>query len=132
MQIYSSDNYCLRVFLDEGPLMADLLCQDLSLGMAQDYFRRLLAAFPTAESVRAASLQKQPSGDVLIENLCEQEIEVLQLIAEGLTNQEIVKRLYLSLNTIKVHTRNIYSKLDVNSRTQAVAKAKSLGILPAF
>jgi len=55
---------------------------------------------------------------------------VLQLIAEGLTNQEIVKRLYLSLNTIKVHTRNIYSKLDVNSRTQAVAKAKSLGLLP--
>ena len=132
MQIYSSDNFCLRVFLDEGPLMADLLCQDLSLGMAQDYFRRLLAAFPTAEPVRAASLQKQPSGDVLIENLCEQEIEVLQLIAEGLTNQEIVKRLYLSLNTIKVHTRNIYSKLDVNSRTQAVAKAKSLDILPAF
>jgi LuxR family maltose regulon positive regulatory protein len=65
-----------------------------------------------------------------IEPLSEREVEVLQLIAEGLANQEVGSQLYLSLNTVKVHTRNIYSKLDVNSRTQAVAKAKSLGLLP--
>jgi len=61
----------------------------------------------------------------------ERELEVLQLIAEGLTNQEIASRLYLSLNTVKVHTRNIYSKLGVTNRTQAVAQARALGILPS-
>ncbi len=56
------------------------------------------------------------------------ELEVLQLIAEGLSNQEIAARLILSLNTVKGHTRKIYGKLGVNSRTQAVAKAQALGI----
>jgi len=55
---------------------------------------------------------------------------VLQLIAEGLTNQAIASRLFLSQNTVKVHARNINSKLGVHSRTQAVAKARALGILP--
>jgi LuxR family maltose regulon positive regulatory protein len=66
----------------------------------------------------------------LVEPLSEREIEVLQLIAEGLTNLEIAARLYLSLNTVKVHTRNIYGKLSVNNRTYAVARARALGILP--
>jgi LuxR family maltose regulon positive regulatory protein len=56
---------------------------------------------------------------------------VLQLIAEGLTNPEIASKLYLSLNTVKVHTRNIYGKLDIHNRTQAVARARALGILPS-
>jgi LuxR family maltose regulon positive regulatory protein len=55
---------------------------------------------------------------------------VLRLIAEGLTNQEIANGLYLSLNMVKVHTRNMYGKLGVNNRTQAVAKVRALGILP--
>jgi len=61
--------------------------------------------------------------------LSAREIEVLQLMAEGLTNQEIGSKLYLSLNTVKVHSRNIYSKIQVNNRTQAVAKARALGLL---
>jgi LuxR family maltose regulon positive regulatory protein len=68
----------------------------------------------------------------LIEPLSEREIEVLQLIAEGLTNTEIAARLYLSLNTVKVHTRNIYGKLGVNNRTQAVARGRVVGILPSI
>ena len=60
----------------------------------------------------------------------ERELEVLQLIAEGLTNREIASRLYLSLNTVKGHARNIYGKLSVHSRTQAVARARAFGILP--
>jgi LuxR family maltose regulon positive regulatory protein len=67
----------------------------------------------------------------LIEPLSERELEVLQLIAEGLSNPEIASRLYLSLNTVKVHSRNIYGKLGVHNRTQAVAKARALGVLPS-
>jgi len=55
---------------------------------------------------------------------------VLQLIAEGLSNREIAQRLYLSINTIKRHSGNIYSKLGVSSRTQAIVLARSLGLLP--
>jgi LuxR family maltose regulon positive regulatory protein len=66
----------------------------------------------------------------LIDPLSERELEVLQLIAEGMTNQEIATRLYISLNTAKVHVRNINSKLGTNSRSKAVIRAKSLGILP--
>ena len=65
----------------------------------------------------------------MIEPLSERELEVLDLIAEGLTNPEIAARLYLSLNTVKAHTRNIYGKLDVHTRTQAVARARALGVL---
>ena len=54
---------------------------------------------------------------------------MLRLIAEGLSNQELAARLYLSPHTIKVHTRNIYGKLGVTSRTQALARARALGIL---
>jgi LuxR family maltose regulon positive regulatory protein len=67
----------------------------------------------------------------LIEPLSERELEVLRLIAEGLTNPQIAARLYLSLNTVKAHTRNIYGKLDAHSRTQAVARARALGLLPS-
>ena len=68
--------------------------------------------------------------DRVVEPLSNREIEVLKLIAEGLTNQEIAQKLYLSTSTVKAHTYNLYSKLDVHSRTQAVAKARMLGVLP--
>jgi LuxR family maltose regulon positive regulatory protein len=68
---------------------------------------------------------------VLVEPLSEREIEVLQLISEGLSNREIAQKLFLSVSTVKVHTYNTYSKLGVHSRTQAVAKARALGILPS-
>ena len=64
-----------------------------------------------------------------IEPLSERELEVLDLIAEGLTNPQIAARLFLSLNTVKTHTRSIYGKLDVHSRTQAVARSQELGLL---
>jgi LuxR family maltose regulon positive regulatory protein len=89
----------------------------------------LLAAFPKRESDLAVTIPKPTSGSEWIEPLSEREIEVLQLIAEGFTNPEIAARLFLSLNTIKVHTRNIYGKLDTHTRTQAVAKARDLQIL---
>ena len=65
----------------------------------------------------------------MVEPLSERELEVLELFAAGLTNQEIASRLFLSLNTVKAHSRNIYGKLGVHSRTQAVARARALGVL---
>ena len=120
----------LRIFVDEGPQMARMLYKALSQGIAPDYVRRLLVAFPPEEQEKTIALKSQAPDSEWIEPLSEREIEVLGLIAEGLTNQEISGRLFVSLNTVKAHTRNIYSKIGVNNRTQAVAKARTLGILP--
>jgi LuxR family maltose regulon positive regulatory protein len=120
----------IRTFVDEGPPMAHLLYEAFSRGIAPDYIRRLLAAFPDALPEETDSMQTQAPESELVEPLSERELEVLQLIAEGLTNQEIATRLYLSLNTVKVHSRTIYGKLGVHNRTQAVAKARALGVMP--
>ena len=65
----------------------------------------------------------------MVEPLSDRELEVLELIAEGLSNREIAGRLVISVSTVKGHTGNIYGKLQVNNRTRAVAKARGLGIL---
>ena len=65
----------------------------------------------------------------LIDPLSDRELEVLYLIAAGLHNKEIAEKLFISLNTVKTHSKNINSKLNVNSRTKAVARAKEIGIL---
>ena len=113
--------------------MAHLLQIALSRGIAPEYVRRLLAAFPIVEPERT-SMPTTPSefqipDSEIVEPLSERELEVLQLIAIGLTNREIADRLYLSLNTVKVHARNIYGKLNVHSRTQAIMRAQELGLL---
>ncbi|MFC1936026.1 LuxR C-terminal-related transcriptional regulator [Chloroflexota bacterium] len=119
----------IRIFVDQGPSMGKLLYEALDREIAPDYVRRLLAAFPVPEQGQTVPPESQVSESDYFEPLSEREIEVLQLIAEGLTNQEIGSRLYLSLNTVKVHTRNIYGKLGVKNRTKAISKAKALGIL---
>jgi LuxR family maltose regulon positive regulatory protein len=119
----------IRIFVDEGPPMARLLYEALSNGNASDYVQRLLSAFPDEDNARSTSPQPASSTTDLIEPLSERELEILQLLAEGLSNQEIGSQLYLSLNTVKAHTRNIYGKLGVNSRIQAAARARALGIL---
>jgi ATP/maltotriose-dependent transcriptional regulator MalT len=66
---------------------------------------------------------------LLIEPLSDRELEVLNLVAQGLSNREIAETLYITVGTAKTHTINIYRKLDVNSRTQAVARAQELNLL---
>jgi DNA-binding CsgD family transcriptional regulator len=120
----------IRTFADEGPPMGRVLYEALSREIAPDYVRRLLAAFPSVEPEQREPSKSQAPETELIEPLSERELEVLQLIAEGLTNREIASRLFLSLNTVKTHTRNVYGKLDVHNRTQAVGRARALGVLP--
>jgi LuxR family maltose regulon positive regulatory protein len=146
----------VRVFVDAGAPMAALLAKfvasDQMLALSKDdsdafgqsesmrtYLQRLLAAFPGGGDGQRAgddqglafqlSSAQTPRPQPLLESLSERELEVLELIAKGLTNREIASRLFLSLNTVKVHTRNIYGKLDAHNRVQAVAKARTLGIL---
>ena len=71
-----------------------------------------------------------PTPQPLVEPLSPRELEVLQLIADGLTNREISQRLFLALDTVKGHNRKIYGKLGVKNRTQALNKAISLKIMP--
>jgi LuxR family maltose regulon positive regulatory protein len=119
----------VQTFVDEGPPMAHLLYKALGRGVAPEYVRRLLAAFPDVEPQQPEPATSQVSESGLIEPLSERELEVLQLVGAGLTNREIAARLFLSLNTVKGHTRSIYGKLGVHSRTQAVARARALGVL---
>jgi LuxR family maltose regulon positive regulatory protein len=121
----------IRTFVDEGQPMARLLYEALNRGIAPDYVRRLLAAFPVAEPERSDLSETQVPKSEMVEPLSERELEVLRLVAEGLTNREIASRLFVSLNTVKAHTRNMYGKLGVHSRTGAVARARALGVLPS-
>lgn len=116
----------VRSFVDEGPPLARLLerMRDEGRGV-KEYLHTLRAAFGAHLDTHPSALSPQP----LVEPLSEREREVLRLIAEGLSNQELAARLYLSPHTVKVHTRNIYGKLGVTSRTQAVARGRALGIL---
>jgi LuxR family maltose regulon positive regulatory protein len=122
----------VRTFVDEGPPMARLLYEALARGIAPDYTRRLLAAFPVAgPELPPSPVVRRPSS-ALVEPLSEREAEILELIAEGLTNREIASRLFLSLNTVNAHTRNAYGKLAVHSRTGAVARARALRLLASI
>ena len=121
----------IRLFIDEGAPMDHLLRGALSRGNSPDYLRRLVAAFPASGRGQAAPSRAAAAGIGLAEPLSARELEVLDLIAAGLANQQIAARLYLSLHTVKSHARNINAKLGVSSRTQAVAKGRAMGLLPA-
>jgi len=118
-----------RIFVDEGPLIARLLYEALKRDVAPEYVQHLLAAFPVTEQEETDLTKPQVDQSGLIEPLSAREIDVLELLARGLTNQVVATRLFISLHTVKAHTRNIYSKLAVNNRTQAVDRARTLGIL---
>jgi LuxR family maltose regulon positive regulatory protein len=119
-------NGYVRTFLDMGGPMQALLRHAGSRRIAPGYVGRLIAAFGPPRHPAPAMPKTQP----LIEPLSERELEVLQLLAQRLTNQEIGQRLYISLATVKSHTSNIYGKLGVHSRQAAVSQAQALGILP--
>jgi LuxR family transcriptional regulator, maltose regulon positive regulatory protein len=104
-------------------------------GTVAAFIDQLLASLvpePAASPPPVAPNSPSPTGPTgtLIEPLSKRELEVLALIAEGLSNPEIAARLYLSVNTLRAHTTNIYQKMDVHSRVQAVTRAQQIGLLP--
>ena len=137
----------VRIFVEEGASMAELLTmmnashRSITPGM-ESSIRELLAAFqrhspsitmkdehsaPTGSGVEP--LIQPPLSQALKEPLSQRELEVLNLIGQGLSNQEIGERLFLALDTIKGHNRRIFDKLDVKRRTEALARARELGLL---
>ncbi len=118
----------LRLFADEGAAMAELLCAAGAAGIMPDYIDRVLAVSQEGAPPREAAAPP-PAYQPLIEPLSRREREVLQLIAVGLSNQEIAERLVLALETVKGHNKRIFGKLQVQRRTEAVARARDLGLL---
>jgi LuxR family maltose regulon positive regulatory protein len=118
----------IRVFLDEGQPMAQLLYEATARGIAPEYAGRLLTQFPTEEQAITLT-PPHPITHTLVDPLSKRELEVLQFIASGASNAEIAQALYIAVGTVKNHVKNIYSKLDVHSRAQAIARARDLGLI---
>jgi LuxR family maltose regulon positive regulatory protein len=129
-------NGFIRLFVDEGEPMR-IAISDLRLSIekqprGQDrgllgYVDKLLAAFAQPAALPQSKIEKANSK--MPEPLSQRELQVLQLVAQGLSNREIGERLFLALDTVKGHNRSIYSKLQVQRRTEAIARARELGLL---
>ncbi len=131
----------IRVYVDLGPPMQNLLGQITGQGMVSEHISTILAAFEAAWGngtrgvAASSSINHNGSGStavhrVLSENLTARELEVLTLMAEPISLAEISRQLHIAHSTTKRHTINLYEKLDVHSRWEAVAAAVELGILP--
>ena len=122
----------LRIFAAEGKPMIDLLSK-IKGGQLKPYAEKILAVLERSNGIHSPPLRPR-SGQAfiphpLIELLSERELEVLRLIAQGLSNQEIARKLFVALSTVKGHNLRIFAKLQVKSRTEAVARARELGLL---
>lgn len=113
----------VRVFADAGPPLVPLLRAVAKQGTAPGYARQLLAAVIGTADVG-------PGGQGLIDPLSERELDVLRLLGSDLGGPEIAKELFVSLNTLRTHTRSIYTKLGVTNRRAAVRRAEELELVP--
>ena len=122
----------VSVFVEEGEPASEILSRLVSAGapaeLEPEYIDRVVKAFPDAAR-SSAPTAADATETTLVEPLSARELEILGLIGDGYTNQEIAERLVISLHTVKKHNSNIYSKLGVRSRTQAVARARELRLL---
>ncbi|MGO4608293.1 LuxR C-terminal-related transcriptional regulator [Variovorax sp. 2RAF20] len=134
LQAASQEGF-MRLILDEGPVVGTLLhryaaaMQEGTRGSSDpilaDHLQRLLQAAGPAGSGEVET----PAADAMKEPLTRKEIRVLQLLAEGYSNNAMAEKLFVSDSTVRTHLRNINMKLDVKSRTQAVAIARKLGVI---
>lgn len=118
----------VRLFINEGTPMAQLLSTIAAHEIMPNYAGTLLAAFED-EGQRSLDNAYDPPVQPLVDPLSKRELEILTLIAAGLKNKEIAEQLFISLNTVLYHIKNIYSKLGVNKRTLAIAKAKEINLI---
>jgi LuxR family maltose regulon positive regulatory protein len=124
----------VRFFVDSGPELIPYLHELGSMAVKPQFLARILAAYaPQADTTPLASAMPPAQGNTALgpDALTNRELDVLVLLERRLTNKEIAAALVISPLTVKRHTRTIYSKLHVNSRRAAVARAKSLGLIKA-
>jgi LuxR family maltose regulon positive regulatory protein len=120
----------VRTFVDEGPELAGLIRQAAPGAVSPDYARRLAEAFgPDGRVPTAATPPPPPPVQNLPEPLSDREVEVLRLIATGLSNADAGRKLFIAPSTVKKHLENIYAKLGTRNRTQAIARAREAGVL---
>jgi LuxR family maltose regulon positive regulatory protein len=132
----------IRPFVELGPPMADLLKRLHRKKIARGYIEKILAAFdreggravlPEANGRPTAPARQpqdpSPLSPPLVEPLTNRELDVLELLGQRLSNKEIADKLFISVETVKGHLKNIYQKLEVNKRREAVEKAKKIGLL---
>ncbi|MFN8440274.1 MAG: LuxR C-terminal-related transcriptional regulator [Caldilineaceae bacterium] len=136
----------IRTFVDEGSPMRLLLleCNKGADPQLQSYVNKLLSAFPLdpamalvnakQSTIRETVVQLAPSRptqniEPLIEPLSEREIEILRVVAQGLSDRQVADTLIIAIGTVKKHLNNIYGKLSVGNRTGALARARELGLL---
>ena len=117
----SHPQYYLRLWLDEGESISKILHYAAKESVYSSYIKYLQSSF--------GKLRSKPQTQDLIEPLSDRELEILHQIAAGMSNKEISQKLFISLATVKWHSSNIYGKLSVRNRNQAVVKAKELSIL---
>ena len=125
LQLAQPQGY-IRLFVDEGPAMAALLNLLANHPQVGAYARQLLEVYGDFVKTESA-VETTPAG--LLEPLSEKELETLRYMMSGLNNKEIGDKMFVSNNTIKTHIKHIYQKLQVNSRTQAVLRARELNLL---
>jgi LuxR family transcriptional regulator, maltose regulon positive regulatory protein len=118
----------VRMFVDEGMPMAELLREAAKQGITPNYVHQLLVAFGEAKEGGEAA-GRTPIMHALVEPLSERELEVLRLLGTELSGPEVANELMVSLSTMRTHTRNIYNKLGVDNRRAAVRRAEELHLL---
>jgi len=120
----------IRLFVDLGPgtenLLTELRAEDSGM---RPYINQILAAFDQEKTQPPFPAPPSVTPQPLIEPLTDRELDVLALLAQRLTDREIAQRLVISPHTVKTHTKNIFTKLNVNNRRQAAARARELGLL---
>ena len=122
-----------RTFIDEGQPILSLLKDWLANsepGSITQYAKHLVSQYSTQSKTENGQIEDSSIREKMFDDLTKREIEVLNLISQGKTNKEISTELIVSPGTVKAHTSNIYRKLDVSNRTEAVSHARELGILP--
>lgn len=126
---YARPGGYMRIFLDERQPMASLLGEASARGVEPEYTAQLLAAF-SEDRLRGKDISEDlPPVAVLADPLSERELQVLRMLASPLSSTEIAGELYISVNTARFHIKNIYGKLGVHSRVDAVERARDLGLL---
>ncbi len=119
----------VRLFVDEGEPMARLLRYAVSRGIAAGYASKLLDCFDIPSTKGIEHLAYRPPAQPLVEPLSERELEILRLLDTDLSSTDMADELIISVNTVRTHIRNVYSKLGVHSRYEAIARAKELNLL---